>query len=102
MDLAGEGPHFRTWPQAIAVWSLARLRPRASAATGPSASCKLLGFGCARHAICTACLTNKTHPKALDIHNLLNGSVPDKESSAAHSKLNRRAWNASIQLLSYG
>src|ERR1035441_919758 len=47
----------------------------APAATGPSASCKLLGFGCACHAICTECLANKTHPKTLDIHNLLNGNV---------------------------
>jgi hypothetical protein len=60
------------------------------------------GFGRAHHAICTECLAHKTHPEALDLHNLLNGSVPDEESPAAQSKLNRSAWNALIQLLNYG
>jgi hypothetical protein len=97
IDSAGGGPLFLARPQAVAVWALARLRHWAAAVTGPTVSCKLLGFSSARHAICTACIARKTHARAVDIHNALNGNLPEEENPAAQSKLNRRAWNASIR-----
>lgn len=88
-------------PQAVAIGSLAPFRHRASAATGPAASCKLLGFGSPRHALCTKCVAKKTHARAFDSRNAFNGNASDEEAPAAQFKLNRTTWNPSNRLLSY-
>jgi hypothetical protein len=96
-DLAGGGPLFWTRSQAIAVWSLARFRRRASAATSPTAACKLLGFSFACHAICTERIAKNTHARAVDIYNALNDNAPEEKNPAAQFKLNQRIWNALIR-----
>jgi len=63
--------------------------------------CKLPGFGLARHAICTKWSARTAHTGFFDIHNSLNGNVPEDKSPAAQFKLNRGAWNVSIRLLAY-
>jgi len=87
--------------QAVDIGSLARFRRRASTATSPAASCKLIGLSPTRHAICTVRIAKKTPPATFDFRNLLSGSVPKEECHAAQFKLNRRTWNAPIRLLSY-
>jgi hypothetical protein len=44
---------------------------------------------------------NAPHARAFDIHNTLNGTIPEAEKPAAQFKLSRSTWNASIRLLSY-
>jgi len=48
-------------------------------------------------AICTEFLAKKPPAQAFDIHNPLNGNLPEEENQAAQFKLKRRKWNASIQ-----
>ncbi len=58
------------------------------AALGRRESCKLLGIGFARHAICPNGIARKTHPRPFGIRDALQDNVPAKEALAAHFKLN--------------
>jgi len=67
------------------------------AGTGPTLSCKLLDLRATRHAICTPRLAEKAHVQTSDIHNTLNGDVPEEQNLAAQFQLCQSTWNASIR-----